>query len=184
MYQAVPQRDDGPETVTRIVLLLDVSGAESVAAHAIRLTDDFGTSLSQLIPGVRAHVAVATPGRAPSGLVVDLRNRRVSIDGHPVRLAHREYALLAHLAARPHQTASRQTLIQQVWCDDTGPTDVSSRVVDTHIRRLRAKLGVHAHVLTTVRGRGYRFDPGTDVRIRSKNHVGDKSPQAHSSLLA
>jgi hypothetical protein len=40
-------------------------------------------------------------------------------------------------------------------------------VSDTHIRRLRAKLGAHAHVLTTVRGHGYRFDPGADVRFRT-----------------
>jgi DNA-binding response OmpR family regulator len=41
---------------------------------------------------------------------------------------------------------------------------VSLRTVDTHVRRLRAKLGPHARVLTTIRGRGYRFDPGPDVR--------------------
>jgi DNA-binding response OmpR family regulator len=37
--------------------------------------------------------------------------------------------------------------------------------VDTHVRRLRVKLGPHARVLTTIRGRGYRFDPGADVKF-------------------
>jgi DNA-binding response OmpR family regulator len=54
-----------------------------------------------------------------------------------------------------------------VWSERPGHEDISERTVDSHVRRLRAKLGRHAHVITTVRGHGYRFDPGSDVRLRA-----------------
>ena len=101
------------------------------------------------------------------GLVIDSANRHVSIDGRPLRLAYREFALLAFLAQHPHRTVSRETLLAQVWRDrHASHTAISDRTVDTHIRRLRAKLGEHAHVLTTIRGHGYRFDPGTPGKVR------------------
>jgi DNA-binding response OmpR family regulator len=58
-------------------------------------------------------------------------------------------------------------LLQSVWRDrGHRAADISDRTVDSHIRRLRAKLGDHAHVLTTVRGHGYRLDPSPDMRFR------------------
>jgi DNA-binding response OmpR family regulator len=55
-----------------------------------------------------------------------------------------------------------------VWRNrESGGADISDRTVDTHIRRLRVKLGDHAHVLTTVRGHGYRLDPSPDMRFRA-----------------
>ena len=170
MYQAVSPQ--APEAI-RVVLVIDVH-REGSAAEAARLADEFGTTLSHLIPGVHARAAVVSTLPAPAaeppltGLEIDVANRRVSIDGRPIRLAYREFQLLAYLAATPRRTVSRTTLLQHVWSDrhpERG--DVSDRTVDTHIRRLRAKLGGHAHVLTTVRGHGYRLDPGPDMRFRA-----------------
>jgi DNA-binding response OmpR family regulator len=158
--------DEGCEDVIRIVVALDVRSDPGSVAHALRLADEFGTTVSHLIPGTSVRTAVTPDGQPRTGLAIDLVDRRVSIDGRSVRLAYREFALLAHLAARPHRTVSRQALLQDVWADRHGEQTISSRVVDTHVRRLRAKLGVHAHRLTTVRGRGYRFDPGADTRIK------------------
>jgi DNA-binding response OmpR family regulator len=184
VYQAVPQRvDDRSDAATRVVLVLEVPGGHAAAAHAIRLANEFGSTIAQVIPGLRAHEAVVATPAEERGLTIDLADRRVSVDGRPLRLAYREFALFAHLAERPRQTVSRHALLQTVWGDRPGQ-DISSRVVDTHIRRLRGKLGEHAHVLTTVRGRGYRFDPGAHVRFRPKNHVGDKSRHPHSRYLA
>ena len=167
VYQAVPQpADDRSENVVRVVVTLDVRGDPTSVAHALHLAAEFGSTVSQLIPGATAHTAVAADGQTPTGLLIDLVDRRVAIDGRPVRLAYREFALLAHLAVRPHRTVSRQALLRDVWADRPGEQNISTRVVDTHVRRLRAKLGVHAHRLTTVRGRGYRFDPGADTRIK------------------
>ncbi|WP_264069576.1 winged helix-turn-helix domain-containing protein [Mycolicibacterium komossense] len=181
MYQAVPEPGDAPGTAVQIVLVIEVPpGLSDSAPEAMRLADEFGTLISQWLPGVRAQKAVTSALGAqrqeplvadrPTGLVIDLANRRVSIDGYPLRLAYREFALLAYLARIPHRTVSRETLLAHVWRDrHAGHADISDRTVDTHIRRLRAKLGEHAHVLTTVRGHGYRFDPGTPGHVRLTN---------------
>lgn len=172
MYQAVPQPTPG--SAMQVVLVVDVPhGLEGVAAEAARLADEFGASLPHFVRGVHARPAVvSTSVTAPlqpghTGLTIDLANRRVYLDDSPIRLAYREFQLLAYLAAMPNRTVSRTTLLQNVW-RDRGSTamDISDRTVDTHIRRLRAKLGEHAHVLTTVRGRGYRLDPSPDMRFR------------------
>jgi DNA-binding response OmpR family regulator len=175
VYQAVPQPADALANAVRVVLVIDVPcHLESSAADAVRLADEFGATLSRAVPGLLARPAVistsATPPlvNAETGLLVDLANRRVSIDGRPIRLAYREFQLLAYLAAIPHRTVSRSVLLQGVWRDrDPRDVDISDRTVDTHIRRLRAKLGDHAHVLTTVRGHGYRLDPSADMRFRT-----------------
>jgi Transcriptional regulatory protein, C terminal len=178
VYQAVPEQADARTTGVQVVLVIEVpAGLAGSASEAVRLADEFGTMISQWLPGVYAKKAVTSavdgdprhssaPGPA-RGLVVDLANRRVSIDGRPLRLAYREFALLAYLAQHPHHTVSRDTLLAHVWRDrHAGHAAISDRTVDTHIRRLRAKLGEHAHVLTTVRGHGYRFDPGAPGNVR------------------
>jgi DNA-binding winged helix-turn-helix (wHTH) protein len=154
----------------RVVLVIDVPrGLEGSAADAARLADEFGRTLPHFIPGVRARKAVVSTTVEPparTGLTVDLASRRVDVDGRPIRLAYREFQLLAYLAAKPHHTVSRTTLLRNVWSDRRpGAEAISDRTVDSHIRRLRAKLGAHAHVLVTVRGHGYRFDPSADVLI-------------------
>ncbi|HVE75150.1 MAG TPA: response regulator transcription factor [Actinomycetota bacterium] len=69
-------------------------------------------------------------------------------------LTFKEFELIAYLADRPGKVCSRQTLLSEVWgYDFFGGT----RTVDVHVRRLRAKLGHHAHAIETVRNVGYRF---------------------------
>jgi two-component system OmpR family response regulator len=188
VYQAVPAPVDPPGAAVQIVLVIDVPiGLEAAAGEAMRLADDFGMTISHWLPGVRAQKAVMSARTEPphrdsadpqtqtqpqpqpqTGLMIDLANRRVTVDGQPLRLAYREFALFAYLAAKPHRTLSRTTLLYSVWSDRRAAGEpISERTVDTHIRRLRAKLGAHARVLTTVRGHGYRFDPGADVRFRT-----------------
>jgi two-component system OmpR family response regulator len=178
VYQAVSEPAGLPGTGVQVVLVIEVPpGEEASAVEAARLADEFGTMISHWLPGVSAHKAVTSQlsrdnrnpvaEQPPTGLVIDVANRHVSIDGQRVRLAYREFSLLAYLSRRPHQTVSRETLLAHVWQDrHVGHTDISDRTVDTHIRRLRAKLGPHAHVLTTIRGHGYRFDPGAPGNVR------------------
>jgi DNA-binding response OmpR family regulator len=93
-------------------------------------------------------------------------NRRVHVDGVPVRLAYREFELLGYLAGRPGSVVSREELVHEVWRDAApSAVGVSVRTVDTHVRRLRVKLGRYQAVLTSVRGRGYRFERRPDVRV-------------------
>lgn len=90
-------------------------------------------------------------------LVVDMRSYTVSLHGHPVDLAYKEFELLKYFVQHPRRVFTRTHLLQEVWgYDYYGGT----RTVDVHIRRLRAKLGVeYEHLIGTVRNVGYRFDP-------------------------
>jgi DNA-binding response OmpR family regulator len=157
-----------------VVLVLDVpAGSAELASRTAQLADDFGGLIARSVPGVRARRAVVSAGPPkmpaairPEGLTIDRFNREVRIEGERVRLTYREFELLCYLAASPRRPVSRAELMREVWHDRAAGGEVSLRTVDTHVRRLRAKLGRHARVLTTIRGRGYRFDPGADVRYR------------------
>lgn len=102
---------------------------------------------------------------SPAGLVIDLYGRRVRIDGVDSNLTHREFELLAFLASNARSVVSRDALMEHVWCDPSGAT--GERTVDVHVRRVRNKLGRYRRLISTVRGSGYRLDPGSDVTILS-----------------
>jgi DNA-binding response OmpR family regulator len=85
---------------------------------------------------------------------VDRSKLDVRLEGRRLDLTTTEFKLLSVLIERRGRTQSRETLLQDVW-GYQNPID--TRTVDTHIRRLREKLGRHALRLETVRGEGYRF---------------------------
>lgn len=90
-------------------------------------------------------------------LTLDLMAYQAFLEGNRVTLTHKEFELLAWLAAHPGQLFTRQHLLDQVWQDSL---EVSERSVDALIRRLRDKLGEdieHPRYIETVRGMGYRF---------------------------
>lgn len=74
------------------------------------------------------------------------------LDGHPVELTSTEFKLLLFLTERAGKAQDRNDLLRTVW----GYSDeVHSRTLDTHMKRLRQKLGEHAAMVETVRGIGY-----------------------------
>ncbi|MFC5040254.1 winged helix-turn-helix domain-containing protein [Ornithinimicrobium kibberense] len=86
-------------------------------------------------------------------MVLDLVAHTAAVDGRPVELSAREFALARELMEHAGQALSRDQLLDRVWgYEVTG----SSNVVDVYVRYLRAKLG--ADRITTVRGIGYRFE--------------------------
>ncbi|HOK77052.1 MAG TPA: response regulator transcription factor [Verrucomicrobiota bacterium] len=87
-------------------------------------------------------------------LVIDLPYHTVTVKGHPIELTATEFRLLALLAERAGRVQSRDQLLQDVWNYEKA---IDTRTVDTHMRRLRKKLGPAAKHLDTVRGVGYRF---------------------------
>jgi DNA-binding response OmpR family regulator len=87
-------------------------------------------------------------------LVIDRARRSVALDSKQLELTARELALLLHLAHRVGQVVTRTELLTQVWSIRFDP---ESNVVEVHISRLRDKLGKHAWMIETVRGRGYRL---------------------------
>ena len=90
-----------------------------------------------------------------SGLSLDSDSRLVSLDATPLELSPKEYDLLAFLFENRGKALSRQQILNQVWNFDYYG---DLRTVDTHINRLRSKLGDSASLVQTIRGYGYRFE--------------------------
>jgi len=87
-------------------------------------------------------------------LIVDMDRHLVWVRGRSVDLTATEFRLLSLLAQRRGRVQSREQLLQDVWHYDSV---IDTRTVDTHMRRLREKLGKASDYLQTVRGVGYRF---------------------------
>jgi two-component system phosphate regulon response regulator PhoB len=87
-------------------------------------------------------------------LSIDITKHQVIVQGKTVTLTPTEFKLLTLLARRPEKVHSRDKLLEEIWEYDG---DIESRTVDTHMRRLRSKLGRAAKHLTTVRSFGYLF---------------------------
>lgn len=87
-------------------------------------------------------------------LVIDIPAHLVAVENQAVDLTATEFKLLSVLAARRGRVQSRDQLLKDVWEYDSL---IDTRTVDTHMRRLREKLGTAARFLDTVRGVGYRF---------------------------
>lgn len=87
-------------------------------------------------------------------LEIDVPRHAVTISGKPLVLTATEFKLLELLARRRGRVQTRDRLLQDVWGYDN---PIESRTVDTHMRRLREKLGETARFLETIRGVGYRF---------------------------
>ncbi|MCB2189590.1 MAG: response regulator transcription factor [Deltaproteobacteria bacterium] len=99
----------------------------------------------------------AAGGPAPlrlGELSIDPDRHEVALSGEPLDLTATEFKLLHHLASHSGRVQTRQQLLEQVW---GYAYDGYARTVDTHVRRLRKKLGELSDNIETVRGIGYRF---------------------------
>lgn len=89
-----------------------------------------------------------------NGIRMDVEHHRVDVRKKPIELTATEFRLLKLLMQELGKVQTRETLLQKVWNYEN---DIETRTVDTHMRRLRDKLGDEASVLETVRGVGYRM---------------------------
>lgn len=89
-------------------------------------------------------------------LRVDSNQRAATIAGHDAGLTPREFELLDLFARNPGRAFSREYLLERLW---DGDYDVTDRTVDTHVQRLRKKLGEHSGLIKTVWGLGYKLQP-------------------------
>jgi DNA-binding response OmpR family regulator len=87
-------------------------------------------------------------------IVLDERLRRVTVDGRPVDLSPREFALLECLLRHPDQVLNRDQLLDLAW---PAGVAVTPNAVDAYVHYLREKLGPAAYRVETVRGVGYRM---------------------------
>ena len=125
--------------------------------------DDYVTkpfSPRELVLRVKALLRRSYEGAASSAplergaLRLDPERHRCSVKGEEVELTAKEFQLLEALMRRPGRVMTREQLLDEVWGSDIA---VTSRTIDTHLKRLREKLGAEAELIETVRGLGYRF---------------------------
>ena len=129
-----------------------VSGLDAGASDY--MTKPF--SLEELLARVRARMRegdlVEATQLEAGPVTLDLRTRRVSVDGKLVSLTAREFTMLETLMRHRDQVLSKEQLLSHVWGYDFDP---GSNVVEVYVGYLRKKLGVD--LIETVRGMGYRL---------------------------
>jgi DNA-binding response OmpR family regulator len=149
----------GRDTQTPVIILTAREGVRDVVSGLEGGADDYVTKpfrFEELLARVRARLRA---DRTPEPTVLrigdcalDLRTRRVLVEGRTVELTAREFALAEIFMLNPGQVLSREQLLDHVWGFDFDP---GSNVVDVYVGYLRRKLG--GDVIETVRGVGYRL---------------------------
>ena len=90
-----------------------------------------------------------------SGIEIDKEGRTVKVDGKYVELSLREYELLVYLVENENIALSRDKILNNVWNYDYYG---DSRTIDSHIKKIRHKLGKRGKYIKTIRGVGYKFE--------------------------
>lgn len=170
-------RLDGLEVCRRIrhesivpILMLTARSEEIDRVLGLEVgADDYLTkpfSIRELMARVRAMLRrvdllrqataneAAPPVLTAGPLRIDIAQHVASLQGQPVDLTPKEFDLLSLLAGHPGRAFGRDYLMDKVWGYESGGFD---RTVDTHILRLRKKLGLAGERIETVWGVGYRF---------------------------
>jgi two-component system, OmpR family, phosphate regulon response regulator PhoB len=112
------------------------------------------------VKAVLRRLAADTEGTAVlrmGELELDASRHEVKVGGRPVVLTALEFRLLKTLLERPGRVQTREVLLSDVWGIQA---EIMTRTVDTHIKRLREKLGPPGDRIETVRGVGYKLNPG------------------------
>ena len=155
----IRQRSDVP------ILMLTARGEEEDELQGFSLgADEYiqkPFSLKILLARIQAVLRrgqaseVTTHSPTVQGLTVDTAGRTVRVDGQPVELTYMEYELLLYLMQNTGIALSRDRILEQVWRFDY---DGDARTIDTHVKKLRSKLGDKGRYIRTIRGIGYKFD--------------------------
>ena len=150
------------------VIMATAKGQEYDRIHGLDLgADDYMVkpfSIMELVSRVKAVLRRSQPRQVSKllktgGLVVNLDEHTVMIDGSKVRLTYKEFELLRIFLSHPGMVYTREQLFAQVWqMDYMG----DSRTLDSHIRTLRQKLDGYGKMIETVRNVGYRWEAGYD----------------------
>lgn len=79
---------------------------------------------------------------------------KITVDDEIVIFPKKEFEILSYLASQPGKVFPREKILGDVWGNDVY---VVERTIDVHVRKIREKLGNHAHLIETIKGVGYRF---------------------------
>ncbi|WP_448073430.1 response regulator transcription factor [Georgenia yuyongxinii] len=157
----VLRRLRGQGSTMPVIILTARSSVDDTVAGLEGGADDYVPKpfrFEELLARVRLRLRTTDPATAETTVLthgplsLDVRTRRVGVDGKETELSAREFALLETFMSHPGQVLSREQLLSRVWGYDFDP---GSNVVDVYVRYLRKKIG--AEHLVTVRGMGYRL---------------------------
>ena len=104
---------------------------------------------------MRRTNAAATEAVSVGGITVDKAARQVWIDGKPIELSYKEFELLNYFIDNQGLALSRENILNHVWNYDYFG---DARTIDTHVKKLRSKLGSKGDYIKTVWGMGYKFE--------------------------
>lgn len=159
-------RDEG--LMTMPVIFLTALGGENDVLKGFQLgADDYITKpfrITEVLARVAAvlkraggHTEAQTADTLTyQGIVINHRDKSLTVDGTPISITRKELELLSFLLTHQGQMLSRSQLLTAVWHDDSY---VLERTVDVHITHLRRKIGAYAEHLQTKSGFGYIWRP-------------------------
>ena len=156
-----------PATVSLPIVMLTAKGDEVDRVLGLEIgADDYVVkpfSPKELLARVRAVLRRSRPApdAAPlrlGAMVIDLGTHTASVGGGALALTPKEFDLLRALLEARGRVLSREFLLDRVW-GYSRASEIESRTVDVHVRRLRVKLGPEGRRILTVKSVGYRLDP-------------------------
>ena len=104
---------------------------------------------------LRRTAAVSEEALTCGAITLDRTAHEVTVDGERVDLSYKEFELLAYFMENQGVALSRETILNQVWNYDYYG---DARTIDTHVKKLRNKLGTCGEYIQTIWGMGYKFD--------------------------
>lgn len=145
------------------VLMLTARGEESDELQGFRLGVDEYISkpfspkilVARVEAILRRSSAVSQDILRTGGIEIDKTAHQVRVDGAPVDLSYKEFELMTYFAENQGIALSREKILNNVWNYDYFG---DARTIDTHVKKLRSKLGARGEYIKTIWGMGYKFE--------------------------
>lgn len=145
------------------ILMLTARGEEQDELQGFKLgVDEYISkpfSPKILVARVEAILRRSSPGAKDvidvGGIHIDKTAHQVEIDGKPVDLSYKEFELMTYFAENQGIALSREKILNNVWNYDYFG---NARTIDTHVKKLRSKLGEKGEYIKTIWGMGYKFE--------------------------
>ena len=145
------------------ILMLTARGEEQDELQGFKLgVDEYISkpfSPKILVARVEAILRRSSPGAKDvidvGGIHIDKTAHQVEIDGKPVDLSYKEFELMTYFAENQGIALSREKILNNVWNYDYFG---DARTIDTHVKKLRSKLGDQGNYIKTIWGMGYKFE--------------------------
>lgn len=145
------------------IIMLTAKGEEQDELQGFRLGVDEYISkpfspkiLVARVEAILRRSKVATGDVADiGGIIIDKGAHQVTIDGTPIDLSYKEFELLTYFVENQGLALSREKILNNVWNYDYFG---DARTIDTHVKKLRSKMGAKGEYIKTIWGMGYKFE--------------------------